>query len=94
MRTLAFTIALVAAGAAPILAASAQTEYRQRCVYEDGKYLCRDEIETDDSVTNTGCVFWRDSSRCETKATPKGPPPAPTIERTNHGVTIMRGGPR
>ena len=93
MRTQLFLIA-AAVIAASSFAAEAQTRYRQRCIYEDGKHLCRDEIETEDSVINTGCVFGRNSSRCETNATPKGPPPAPTIERSDKGVLIMRGAPR
>ena len=94
----AFAFAVVAAGLA-ILAAdsSAQVNSKSRCGWVTGVYRCYSTTETPHSITRTLCGSGGIDAACTSKTIrkkPPGPPPAPTTERSDTGVLIMRGGPR
>ena len=90
----ALIIGLVGAGAMLAGAADAQVTSQSKCQKDGRWYLCKYETETPNSVTTTACASSGSRHACKTERTEKGPPPQPTIEHSDTGVVIMRGGPR
>jgi hypothetical protein len=75
--------------------ASADSTYDRRCFRDANRVLqCRYETETSYGKTTTWCASRGYRGNCETETVRKGPPPEPTIEHSDRGVLIMRGGPR
>ena len=93
------TFLTVAITAASVVAftpgASADSTYERRCYRDANRVLqCRYQTETAHGTTTTWCASGRYRGKCETETQMKGPPPQPTIEHSDTGVVIMRGGAR
>jgi hypothetical protein len=94
-------LAVAAASAAALSAIAYAAEeplvkYDSKCDWVSGIYRCYSKTETPHSITRTLCGSGANSA-CTSKTTskePPKPPPEPTVEHSDRGVVIMRGGPR